>query len=52
MGIDNAIIEVDAPEIPIMDGGTSPFVYLLQQAGIETLNRTKTFHPYQETSAY
>ena len=35
MGVDNAVIEVDAPEIPIMDGSASPFVYLLQQAGIE-----------------
>ena len=34
LGIDNAIIDVDAPEIPIMDGSASPFVYLLQSAGI------------------
>lgn len=27
LGIDNAIIEVDAPEIPIMDGSASPFVF-------------------------
>ena len=43
MGIDNVIIEVDAPEIPIMDGSASPFVYLLQQAGIQTLNTPKRF---------
>ncbi|WP_394130650.1 UDP-3-O-acyl-N-acetylglucosamine deacetylase [Shewanella maritima] len=35
LGIDNAIIEVDAPEIPIMDGSASPFVFLLQSAGIK-----------------
>lgn len=35
MGVDNAVIEVDSPEIPIMDGSASPFVYLLQQAGVE-----------------
>ncbi len=34
LGIDNAIIDVDAPEIPIMDGSASPFVYLLQSAGV------------------
>jgi len=34
LGIDNAIIEVDAPEIPIMDGSASPFVFLLQSVGI------------------
>lgn len=43
MGIDNIIVEVDAPEIPIMDGSASPFVYLLQQAGIQTLNAPKRF---------
>ncbi|RXJ72475.1 UDP-3-O-[3-hydroxymyristoyl] N-acetylglucosamine deacetylase [Veronia nyctiphanis] len=43
MGIDNVIVEVDAPEIPIMDGSASPFIYLLQSAGIETLNAAKRF---------
>ncbi|WP_434358396.1 UDP-3-O-acyl-N-acetylglucosamine deacetylase [Parasalinivibrio latis] len=43
MGIDNVIIEVDAPEIPIMDGSASPFIYLLQSAGIETLGAPKRF---------
>ncbi|ATF08963.1 UDP-3-O-acyl-N-acetylglucosamine deacetylase [Candidatus Enterovibrio altilux] len=43
LGIDNVIVEVDAPEIPIMDGSASPFIYLLQSAGIETLNEPKRF---------
>ncbi|WP_375751372.1 UDP-3-O-acyl-N-acetylglucosamine deacetylase [Vibrio sp. HN007] len=43
MGVDNVIIEVDAPEIPIMDGSASPFVYLIQSAGIEVLNTPKRF---------
>ncbi|CAM3570735.1 UDP-3-O-acyl-N-acetylglucosamine deacetylase [Vibrio aquimaris] len=43
MGIDNIIVEVDAPEIPIMDGSASPFVFLLQQAGIEEQNVAKHF---------
>ncbi|GEA50586.1 UDP-3-O-acyl-N-acetylglucosamine deacetylase [Vibrio inusitatus NBRC 102082] len=43
MGIDNIIIEVDAPEIPIMDGSASPFVYLLQSAGIQVQNAAKRF---------
>ena len=38
LGIDNIIVEVDAPEIPIMDGSAAPFVYLLLDAGIEELN--------------
>ena len=37
MGIDNAIIAVDAPEIPIMDGSAGPFVGLIQAAGITCL---------------
>ncbi|MGL9773108.1 MAG: UDP-3-O-acyl-N-acetylglucosamine deacetylase [Sodalis sp. (in: enterobacteria)] len=43
LGIDNIIVEVDAPEIPIMDGSASPFVYLLLDAGIEALNSAKKF---------
>lgn len=43
LGIDNIIIEVDAPEIPIMDGSASPFVYLLLDAGIEEQNAPKKF---------
>ncbi len=43
MGIDNLIIEVDAPEIPIMDGSSSPFVFLLQSAGIEEQRAAKEF---------
>lgn len=43
MGIDNAIVEVDAPEVPIMDGSSSPFVFLLQQAGIEEQLAAKQF---------
>ena len=35
-GIDNALIEVDGPEIPIMDGSASPFVSLLKQTGMVT----------------
>lgn len=43
LGIDNIIIEVDASEIPIMDGSCSPFVYLLLDAGIVELNNAKKF---------
>ena len=43
LGIDNAIIEVNAPEIPIMDGSASPFVFLLQSAGIAEQSAAKKF---------
>jgi UDP-3-O-[3-hydroxymyristoyl] N-acetylglucosamine deacetylase len=35
VGIDNAVVDVSAPEVPIMDGSAGPFVFLLQAAGIE-----------------
>ncbi len=37
VGIDNAIIELDAGEVPIMDGSSEPFVFMLECAGINTL---------------
>lgn len=43
MGIDNLIIDVDSHEIPIMDGSSLPFVYLIQSVGIESLNAAKRF---------
>lgn len=43
MGIDNIIVEVDANELPIMDGSASPFIFLLQSAGIKEQNVAKQF---------
>ena len=43
MGIDNAVVELDAPEIPIMDGSASPFVFLLQSAGVQEQSAYKKF---------
>ena len=43
MGIDNMYIDVNAEEIPIMDGSASSFVYLLQQAGVEEQEAAKKF---------
>lgn len=42
-GVDNALIELNAPEIPIMDGSSLPFVYLLQDAGIIDQQAEKRF---------
>lgn len=49
LGIDNLIIEVDAPEIPIMDGSASPFVFLILEAGIEEQKATKKLIKVKET---
>ena len=43
LGIDNAVVEVNAAEVPIMDGSASPFVFLLQAAGIEEQKPPKRF---------
>jgi len=43
LGIDNAYVDVSAPEVPIMDGSAGPFVFLLQSAGIEEQNAPKRF---------
>jgi UDP-3-O-[3-hydroxymyristoyl] N-acetylglucosamine deacetylase len=43
LGIDNAVIELDAPEVPIMDGSAGPFVFLLQSAGIQEQRALKKF---------
>lgn len=43
LGIDNAIVELSADELPIMDGSAGPFVFLIQSAGIQELDAVKRF---------
>ncbi len=43
LGIDNAVVEVDGPEIPIMDGSAAPFVFLIKTAGISQQDVGKRF---------
>ena len=43
LGIDNAHVDVSAPEVPIMDGSAGPFVFLLQSAGFEEQRAPKKF---------
>lgn len=43
LGIDNAYVELSAPEVPIMDGSAGPFVFLLQSAGIQEQDAAKKF---------
>lgn len=43
LGIDNAIVEVSAQEVPIMDGSSGPFVFLLQSAGLRDQDAPKRF---------
>ena len=41
MGVDNAVVEVDAPEVPIMDGSARPFVDLLKDVGTQIQSKGK-----------
>ena len=43
LGVDNCLIKVDGPEVPIMDGSSSPFVFLIQSAGLEVQDKLKNF---------
>jgi len=43
LGIDNAYVDLNAAEVPIMDGSAGPFVFLIQSAGIEEQNAPKRF---------
>jgi len=43
LGIDNAYVDVSAPEVPIMDGSAGPFVFLIQSAGVEEQKAAKRF---------
>jgi UDP-3-O-[3-hydroxymyristoyl] N-acetylglucosamine deacetylase len=37
LGIDNVIVELNSPEVPIMDGSAAPFIYLIHEAGVRPL---------------
>jgi len=41
--IDNALIELNTPEVPIMDGSSAPFIYLVQEAGVRVLSEPRKY---------
>ncbi|MFZ5468585.1 MAG: UDP-3-O-acyl-N-acetylglucosamine deacetylase [Myxococcota bacterium] len=43
LGIDNVRVELDGPEVPIMDGSAAPFAYLIRSAGVRVQNEPKSF---------
>ena len=49
IGIDNAVIELDGPEVPIMDGSARPFVFMIQSAGIQEQSEAKRFIKIKKT---
>lgn len=43
LGVDNAYVDIDGPEVPVMDGSAAPFVFLIQAAGVEEQAVPKRF---------
>ena len=43
MGVDNCVVELSAPEVPIMDGSAAPFMYLLQSVGLVEQDAARRF---------
>src|SRR5271170_7229223 len=42
-GVDNVYVEIDALELPILDGSAQPFIQMLQRAGLRRLRRRRTY---------
>ncbi len=49
LGVDNLLVELDSFEVPIMDGSSAPFIFLVQSAGIEQQEAPKRFIVIKET---
>jgi UDP-3-O-[3-hydroxymyristoyl] N-acetylglucosamine deacetylase len=43
LGVDNVVVELNHPEVPIMDGSSAPFVYLIQEAGVKRLQTPRRY---------
>ncbi len=48
MGIDNCLLQINGPEIPIMDGSAQPFIELIEKAGIEEQDAAKIWYSIDE----
>jgi UDP-3-O-[3-hydroxymyristoyl] N-acetylglucosamine deacetylase/3-hydroxyacyl-[acyl-carrier-protein] dehydratase len=52
LGIDNALIEINGPEVPILDGSSRPFVEALHEAGAETQQADRFYFQVREKTVY
>src|SRR2546427_6202557 len=43
LGVDNVIVELNSPEVPIMDGSAAPFIYLIHEAGVKRLTSPRRY---------
>ena len=51
LGIDNVIVELNTPEVPIMDGSAAPFIYLINEAGVKRLAAPRKYLKVLKTMA-
>jgi len=52
MGVDNCLIEINGPEMPIMDGSSAPFVEIIEKAGIAEQDAAKIWYSIDENIFY
>jgi UDP-3-O-[3-hydroxymyristoyl] N-acetylglucosamine deacetylase/3-hydroxyacyl-[acyl-carrier-protein] dehydratase len=52
LGVDNVLLEIDGPEMPIMDGTSMPFVEALREAGLQELEADRDYYIVSEPIAY
>jgi UDP-3-O-[3-hydroxymyristoyl] N-acetylglucosamine deacetylase len=43
LGIDNVVVELNSPEVPIMDGSADPFIHLIHEAGVRQLGKPRRY---------
>jgi UDP-3-O-[3-hydroxymyristoyl] N-acetylglucosamine deacetylase len=43
LGVDNVIVELNSPEVPIMDGSSAPFIYLIHEAGVKQQSQPRKY---------
>ena len=43
LNVDNVLVELNSPEVPIMDGSAAPFIYLIQEAGVKRLQTPRKY---------
>ena len=52
MGVDNCLIEINGPEMPIMDGSSAPFVEIIEKAGVAEQEAAKVWYSIEENIFY
>ncbi|MBL7752761.1 MAG: bifunctional UDP-3-O-[3-hydroxymyristoyl] N-acetylglucosamine deacetylase/3-hydroxyacyl-ACP dehydratase [Chitinophagaceae bacterium] len=52
MGVDNALVELNGPEIPIIDGSSQPFIEIIEKAGVLEQDATKHWYSIDENLNY